>query len=82
MRTLSERDAAEVMAVAAEISALEEPEPFPPQLLGRLAALLRPLRSSTSSSTEIASSSSTGSHGRTERASRAAGGGMRTNRSP
>jgi len=40
MRALEERDAAVVADLAAELVALEEPEPFPPAFLGRLAKLM------------------------------------------
>lgn len=40
VRALSERDAAAVLAVTAELGALDEPDPFPPRLIGRLSRLL------------------------------------------
>lgn len=40
MRTLAERDAAAVAAAAAELAALDDPTPFPPHFLQRLALLL------------------------------------------
>jgi DNA-binding CsgD family transcriptional regulator len=44
MRALSERDAAEVLAVTAELGALDEPDPFPPHFMGRLSRLIRCLQ--------------------------------------
>lgn len=40
MRALSERDAAAVLAVTAELAALDEPDPFPPRFVGHLAGLV------------------------------------------
>jgi DNA-binding NarL/FixJ family response regulator len=41
VRALSERDAAAVLGVTAELAALDEPDPFPPHFIGRLARLIR-----------------------------------------
>jgi len=41
MRALSERDAAEMLAVAAELGGLDEPGPFPPYFMRRLSQLVR-----------------------------------------
>jgi DNA-binding NarL/FixJ family response regulator len=46
VRALSERDAAAVLAVTAELGALTEPDPFPPHFMGRLSRLIRCSRGS------------------------------------
>jgi DNA-binding NarL/FixJ family response regulator len=40
VRTLQERDVAALLALTAELSALDDVDPFPPQLLGRIATLI------------------------------------------
>src|SRR3954464_16080590 len=41
MRALPERDAASLLAVVAELAALDDADPFPPHFLARLVHLLR-----------------------------------------